>query len=137
MLNANQPKEEQRTILDEFCRGDQSWIRVLFASIIIGMGTHLPHLYNVWRIGQPAKLLAWVQELGRAGRDGGDSEAILFFCRVGAQWKLCMKQFCTANRCLRMQIVLHFDPNVTEQVIRDELAERYCCNVCDWESKGE
>ena len=133
-VSGDMSTEEQQAVIDEFARGSSSWIRVLFASVVIGMGTHLVCLYNVWRIGQPSTLLAWVQELGRAGRDGGDSEALLFFCRSGTTWKSCMKQFCTSNRCLRLQIVLHFDPTVQEEVIRAELLEagfEYCCYVCD------
>ena len=120
--------EDQRRIMDEF-----SCIRVLFASIVIGMGTHLSALYNVWRIGQPITLLAWVQELGRAGRDGGASEACLFFKRSGAKWKPCMKHFCTSDRCLRLQIAFHFDPDVVEDAIWDALSTagvEFCCAVC-------
>ena len=71
-LNGGMAKEDQEAIMAELSKGAASFIRVLFASIIIGMGTHLESLYHVWRIGQPRTLLEWIQELGRSGRDGGD-----------------------------------------------------------------
>jgi superfamily II DNA helicase RecQ len=133
-LNGGMAKEDQEAIMAEFSKGAASFIRVLFASIIIGMGTHLESLYHVWRIGQPRTLLEWIQELGRSGRDGGDSEACLFVRRKGANWEPCMKRFCTSNTCLRFQIVWLFNPDISENTIREELEQAgygFCCSVCD------
>ncbi len=82
-----------------------SLCRVLFASIIVGMGENLVDLWNVWCVGQPETLITWVQMFGRAGRDRGASEACLFFHRgVGNQSKTCMKDFCLLPRCLQLQV---------------------------------
>ena len=51
--------------------------RLLFASVVIGMGTDQKKLYRVARIGQPRDLTEWAQELGRSGRDGKRSVATL------------------------------------------------------------
>ena len=38
--------------------------RLLFASVVLGMGTDQKELYLVTRIGQPPELGAWAQEAG-------------------------------------------------------------------------
>ena len=64
VLSKNVSLEDKAAILADFTRAD-STIRVLFASIVIGMGTHIFGLYNLWRIGAPRTLVAWVQQFGR------------------------------------------------------------------------
>ena len=52
-------------------------IRVLVSTIAFGMGVNIKGLYNIIHFGPPATLGDYYQEAGRAGRDGGQSEAIL------------------------------------------------------------
>ena len=52
-------------------------IRVLVLTIAFGMGVNIKGLYNIIHSGPPGTLDDYFQEVGRAGRDGGQSEAIL------------------------------------------------------------
>ena len=76
-------------------------------------------------------------ELGRAGRDGKPSIAIIFW-HSGQKLKKCMRTFLKSeNLCLRMIIARHFDPECSPADIYDlqpgdtdaQKAEN-CCIVC-------
>lgn len=47
----------------------------LIASEAYQEGTHDDHVNLVCRIGCPRTLTEWIQEFGRAGRNGGDAKA--------------------------------------------------------------
>ena len=132
VLSKDLSVEDKAAILADFTRAD-GFIRMLFASIVIGMGTHIFGLYNLWRIGQPRSLVAWVQQLGRVGRDRGDSEARLYWFMKNSGWESCMKRYCTSGVCLTLLICWHFDQTVTESFLRDAQSSAgygYCCGVC-------
>ena len=83
-----------------------SLCRVLFASIVVGMGNDLKGLYRVARIGQCETIGKWAQELGRAGRDGLPASATFYVCK-GRRYRTmkAMRAFVDRESCLRMQIV--------------------------------
>ena len=59
---------------------EKSNIRVIFATSALGMGVNVPNAHYIIHIGPPSSLEAYVQEIGRAGRDGSPSKAILYYC---------------------------------------------------------
>jgi len=64
-----------RTELQEaFLRGP---LRAMCATSAFGMGVDHPHVRLVCHLGMPASLEAYVQEAGRAGRDGRDAACLL------------------------------------------------------------
>ncbi|XP_046568615.1 ATP-dependent DNA helicase RecQ-like [Haliotis rubra] len=54
-------------------------LKIVFATIALGMGADLRHVRRVINIGPPKRLENYVQQIGRAGRSGQQSEAILFY----------------------------------------------------------
>lgn len=52
---------------------------VTIARNALGMGVDINGLYNVIHYGPPSYLEFYMQEMGRTGRDGKYSEALLFF----------------------------------------------------------
>ncbi len=82
-------------ILKQLCSG-RSIVRVVFATVAIGMGVHIPDIHHVTHVGPPSTVKAYFQERGRAGRDGKPSSAYLYYNnrdiaknRVGMQDDMC------------------------------------------------
>ena len=132
VIHAELSEENQAAILAHFMHPD-SKCRVLFASVVIGMGTHLLGLYFVWRVRQPRKLLTWIQEFGRVGRDGEQSIARLYYTSKFPLWESCMEEFCTSDECLQLKACRLFDKNLTidhVRAVQRELNFVFCCNKC-------
>ena len=53
--------------------------RVIFATIAFGMGIDLPNIRKVVHVGLPSTMEEYLQEVGRAGRDGLYAEALTFY----------------------------------------------------------
>ncbi len=68
----------KKFIVQELCR-DRSKIRVVFASVAIGMGLDAPHIRRVIHCKPPTSLEKYFQETGRAGRNGQSSTALLYY----------------------------------------------------------
>ena len=54
-------------------------IRVVFATVAMGMGVDIPTIRHIIHIGPPRTIREYVQETGRAGRDGSKSKAVLYY----------------------------------------------------------
>lgn len=54
-------------------------LRVVIATVAFGLGVDCPNIREVIHFRSPASMLDYVQESGRAGRDGQNSKATLFF----------------------------------------------------------
>jgi ATP-dependent DNA helicase RecQ len=66
--------DARRVVQGRFLSGD---LRVVCATSAFGMGIDHPHIRLVCHCGIPGALESYVQEAGRAGRDGDDAHALL------------------------------------------------------------
>ena len=55
-------------------------VQVLVATKAFGMGVNLPNVRHIINVGLTENLSLWMQECGRAGRDGEKAFAHLFVC---------------------------------------------------------
>jgi ATP-dependent DNA helicase RecQ len=74
--HAGMDDEERTTVQDSFLRGEA---RIIVATNAFGMGVDKPDIRFVAHFDAPRSLEAYYQEIGRAGRDGGESHALLLF----------------------------------------------------------
>lgn len=74
--HAGRTPEVRQRVQDAFAEGRVS---VLVASSAFGMGVDLPDVRAVVHVQAPGSLEAWVQEAGRAGRDGRPALCALLF----------------------------------------------------------
>ena len=110
-------------------------IRVVFATIAIGIGVNIYDIRHVIHITVPGTIESYYQEIGRAGRDGKQARASLYYNghdislnKPGMTSE--MRDFCSENdKCLR-KIVLDYlgSPSTLWSVKSTE--QHSCCSNC-------
>ena len=128
----------QRTcIQDAFLRDD---IQIVVATVAFGMGINKPNVRFVVHFDIPRNIESYYQETGRAGRDGLDAQAVLFYDPADMVWlRRCleakpdnalklieqhklnaMHAFAEAQTCRRLVVLNYFGENRQQP-----------CNNCD------
>ena len=108
-----------------------SVVRVVFATVAIGMGVDVRSIRVIIHIGPPCSLRAYIQETGRAGRDGKPAQAILYYnnrdiAKNRPQMQDEIRNFCKSDTCLRYQMLNALDFNEVHPV----KPQHECCNNC-------
>ena len=76
MFHAKTLKRHKERVSDSLFEGV---CRVVFASTALGMGVNLQGICQVIHYGPPREVDYFVQEIGRAGRDGKPARSLLLF----------------------------------------------------------
>ncbi|PIK44607.1 hypothetical protein BSL78_18528 [Apostichopus japonicus] len=77
MFHHSTPDEIKNDVLKSLI--DDGHYRLIIATNALGMGINARHVRRVFNVGIPEDIEAYIQEIGRAGRDGQRSHAILFY----------------------------------------------------------
>ncbi|XP_067032975.1 putative ATP-dependent DNA helicase Q1 [Acropora muricata] len=81
-LFAQYHSPQTRTMKDSILKelsSPSSTVRVVFATVAMGMGVDIPSIRNIIHVGPPRTIKEYIQETGRAGRDGKQSFAVLYY----------------------------------------------------------
>ncbi|XP_046566715.1 ATP-dependent DNA helicase Q1-like, partial [Haliotis rubra] len=111
-------------------KSPNSHVRLLLATEAYSMGTDAPDIRRVIHIGPPSTLETYLQETGRAGRDGEHAEAIMYMNKsdIASNVKHLskeMKDFCTTSKCRRQTLMNYFE----FECVQPEPGHR-CCDNC-------
>ena len=121
--------EMKNDIVSQLC-SSQSKIRIVFATISLGMGLNAKNIRHVIHYKPPTSLEKYFQEIGRAGRDGLPAKATLYYNsndirsnKPGMTSE--MRQYCKQNtECRRSFILTYFGEDVMNK-------PDTCCDICD------
>lgn len=106
-----------------------SILRVIVATIAFGMGLDCPNVKRVIHWGPSSDVELYLQETGRAGRDGMPSVAVLYYNNtdLGQIEDEAIKEYCRNNDTCRRKILLDNFESVGNSAL-DSLC--VCCDIC-------
>lgn len=118
-------------IVKELCKSD-SKLRIVYATVALGMGLDAPHVRHVVHFKPPTSLERYFQETGRAGRDQQQAKAIMYFNNTDIRSNRpgiteSMITFCkNESECLRDFMLTYFGHHAP--IDRDR---SNCCSICN------
>jgi len=126
MLHSCSPPANKESVLKSF-RDTNGTIRILVATIAFGMGVDCKGVHRTVHFGPPKNIESFVQETGRAGRDGAQSISyLLYHGLLLTHVEKDIKDFIKLKDCRRKWLLKHFiDTDDTESVV-----SHLCCDNC-------
>ncbi|KAL1005232.1 hypothetical protein UPYG_G00056400 [Umbra pygmaea] len=117
--------------------GGDGACRVVVATTALGMGLNFPNITHVVLYGLPEDVEAILQEVGRAGRDGSQSHAIVYAIKQHTRIDEAVKSLIdkSITSCFRKALFSHFELH-TESVKPGHLCCTHCHSVCSCSSDG-
>ncbi|XP_061191020.1 ATP-dependent helicase wrn-1-like [Saccostrea echinata] len=102
-------------------------IRVLIATSAAGMSVNYRGINNAVHYSPPKDMDSFVQQLGRAGRDGSQSFHLLIYnSRHTRKLELDMKNYIeNVDKCRRLQMLESYDSFPNAKVVK-----HLCCDIC-------
>lgn len=139
MFHAQTLPHIKEHILNSMCSHD-GVVRILFATIAIGMGVNFSDLNHIIHYGAPSSLDDYFQESGRSGRSGEQAKSIVYWqphdCPMrenlsnphDAEVAAVRRYVENCGECRRVQLIRYFDPELVKSL--PKLDSLLCCDVC-------
>lgn len=120
----------KKAILETFPKRE-SVLRVVIATITFGMGLDCPNVRRVIHWGPSSDIESYIQETGRAGRDGLPATATLYFTKtdLGHKKDVAIQEYCRNVTQYRREMLLK-DFDAAEDVC-SSVSMCQCCDVCE------
>ena len=137
MYHSCTPQHNKDVILQSL-RDPKGVVRVVFATVALGMGIDLRDVNTVIHYGAPRSLEDYFQESGRGGRSGGSARSVVFWkprdCPVKVkpsttrdQEVIDVRRYLeNSSECRRKVLLNHFDSTFVASGNEDH----QCCDVC-------
>lgn len=145
MLHSNTPEQVKNRIVESMT-DVSGLVRVLLCTIAFGMGVDCAGVKTVIHLGPSRNVESYVQESGRCGRDGCQSNSIIYYVgrmltHVDKQMKDYVKLQADGIKCRRKWLLSHFDiensknnktlPSEIKHTCCDLCAKNCSCSTCD------
>ena len=129
----------KKVIVDSFGKSD-GVVRVVFATMALGMGIDFKNVYHVIHYGAPRSLDDYLQESGRVGRDGQQAFSKIYWRPAEAPIKknkgiyrnreiaAVRRYLDNSDTCRRYMLISYFDKTLADGLERDE---NMCCDNCN------
>lgn len=122
---STQEKKEQ--VIASFKLVD-STLRIIVATTAFGMGVDCPNIRQIYHWGSPSLLEDYVQQVGRAGRDGEAAVATISAVRVGKHTSKEMRAYMENSTMCRRRLLFQDFLSYSEKDVTVTGLE--CCDIC-------
>ena len=133
MFHAGTPDSVEKHVLDNFSQS-MGHIRVLACTVAFGMGINCKGVHRIIYIGPSKNLECYVQECGRAGRDGEPSKCVLLHSGLmAAHCSDDVKNYIENDKeCKRKLMYQNFPGNFIFAVTGHDCCD-FCASSCTFE----
>ncbi|KAK7945430.1 hypothetical protein WMY93_001158 [Mugilogobius chulae] len=135
MFHSKTLQSNKSRVLSSFS-GDGN-CRVVVATTALGLGLNFPNISHVILYGVPEDVEALLQEIGRAGRDGSQSHAVVYCVKQHTPVDEKVKSLLQAvtSSCLRKELYKHFEQQPSH-IVPGHLCCTYCHSKCQCQPEG-
>ena len=125
MFTSVTDQHHKEEIISLFTKPSQ--LRVVIATIAFGLGLDCPDVRQIVHVGLPEDIESYIQETGRAGRDGRPALATLLKARTYHLCEKSMKEYAANTTVCRRDVL--FQP--MEKYTHEHLGSScMCCDIC-------
>ena len=137
MYHSCTPQSNKDVVLKSLLK-PEGIVRVVFATIALGMGIDLKNVNTIIHYGAPRSLEDYFQESGRGGRSGEAAKSIIYWkpkdcpmlkkiTNINDQETVAVRRYVeNCSECRRYQLLKYLDP----MLAKNGTSSSSCCDVC-------